>query len=204
MSIQIRDIMIENVITAKKETTVEDAVRLMNKYEIGCLVVVEDGKPVGIVTERDLLKRVLAKSKALRRLKVSQIMSYPLVSAKPIIEIEEATKIMCQNKIKKIPIVEKGKLLGLITLTDILRIQPQLIKMYKIFSNDLAPRRMKKVFDYYLLVQPKSEADETGHLKIPKFKRVPIKRSGIPVRYEVPEPIRERWNSTIKSSKSTE
>ena len=61
MSIQIRDIMIEKVITAKKETTVEDAVRLMNKHEIGCLVVVENGKPVGIVTERDLLKRVLAK-----------------------------------------------------------------------------------------------------------------------------------------------
>jgi len=53
--------MIEKVITAKKETTVEEAVRLMNKHEIGCLVVVENGKPVGIVTERDLLKRVLAK-----------------------------------------------------------------------------------------------------------------------------------------------
>jgi predicted transcriptional regulator len=195
--------MIEKVVTAKKETTVEDAVRLMNKHEIGCLVVVENGKPVGIVTERDLLKRVLARSKALRRLKVSEIMSSPLVSAKPIIEIEEATKIMCQKKIKKIPVVEKGKLLGLVTLTDILRIQPQLIKMYKIFSNDLAPRRMKKVFDYYLLVQPKFDTDEAGHLKIPKFKRVPIKRAGAPVRYEAPEPIRARWNSEVKSPKNT-
>ena len=131
-------------------------------------------------------------------------MSTPLVSAKPVIEIEEATKIMCQNKIKKIPVVEKGKLLGLVTLTDILRIQPQLIKMYKIFSNDLAPRRMKKVFNYYLLVQPKSDATKTGHLKIPKFKRVPIKRSGAPVRYEVPEPISTRWNSAVRSPKSTE
>ena len=67
-------------------------------------------------------------------------------------EIEEAAKLMFHKKIKKLPIVKEGKLLGLLTLTDILRIQPQLIRMYKIFTSDLAPRRMKKVFDYYLLL----------------------------------------------------
>jgi len=201
MSVQARDIMVRNVITAKEEMTVEDAVKLMNKHEIGCLVVVEKGVPIGIVTERDLLKRVMAKSKALRKLKVRQIMSSPLISAKPTLEIEEATRIMFQKRVKKMPVVEKGKLLGLMTLTDILRLQPQLIKMYKIFSNDLAPRRMKKVFDYYLLVKPRSEQAGTQDIQVPKFRRVPIKRLGTVGRYEVPEPIQAEWNSTINRAK---
>jgi hypothetical protein len=64
------------------------------------------------------------------------------------------------------PIVKKGKLIGLVTLTDILRIQPQLIKMYKIFSTGLAPRRIKKVFDYYLLCDTKIEVETNYALKL--------------------------------------
>jgi len=147
MSIEIHDIMVDEVITTDKDATVKDAVELMNKYEIGCLVVLENGKPVGIITERDLLKRVLAKSKDPSNTKVMEIMSKPLLSVTPNVEIEDAAKLMIQNKIKKLPIIEKGKLLGLVTLTDILRIQPQLIRKYKVLSSDL--RRMKKVFNYY-------------------------------------------------------
>lgn len=166
MSVETHDIMVKKVITTKQEATIEDAIKLMNKYEIGCLVVVENGKPVGIITERDLLKRVLAKSKELRNMKVMEIMSEPLISVEPNTEIEEAAKLMFQKKIKKLPIVEKGKLLGLVTLTDILRIQPQLIRMYKIFSSDLAPRRMKKVFDYYLLLHANFDTVDMNRLAI--------------------------------------
>ena len=157
MSIEIEDIMVERVITVEADATVRDAAKLMNKHDIGCLVVVEKGRPIGIVTERDMLKRVLAEYEELKNINVQEIMSRPLTVGKPGMEIESAAKIMFVKKIKKLPIVEKGKLLGLVTLTDLLRIQPQLIKMYKIFSSDLAPKRMKKVFDYYLLIHPESE-----------------------------------------------
>ncbi|MCL6579488.1 MAG: CBS domain-containing protein [Candidatus Bathyarchaeota archaeon] len=157
MSIEIRHIMVHKVITVKKEATVEEAVELMNKYEIGCLVVVENGKPVGIITERDLLKRVLPKSEVIRNMKIMEVMSKPLISVEPKVQIEETAKLMFQKKIKKLPVVEKGKLVGLVSLTDLLRVQPQLIKLYKIFSSDLAPRRMKKIFDYYLLLHTKFE-----------------------------------------------
>ncbi|UCG45663.1 MAG: CBS domain-containing protein [Candidatus Bathyarchaeota archaeon] len=152
MSLAVQDIMVDRVITIGTDVTVKKAAKLMNEHEIGCLVVVEKGKPVGIVTERDLLKRVLAKSGKDKQRKVSQIMTKPLLSVSPSMEIEEAAKFMFDRKIKKLPIIKEGKLLGLLTLTDILRIQPQLIRMYKIFTSDLAPRRMKKVFDYYLLL----------------------------------------------------
>ncbi len=157
MSIQTRDIMVRKVITTKRDSTVEEAVRLMNEHEIGCLIVTENKKPVGIVTERDLLKRILAKSQIPRKIRVEEVMSTPLISVEPNVEIGDTSRLMFQKNIKKMPIVKEDKLLGLVTLTDILRIQPQLIKMYKIFSTDLAPKRIRKVFDYYLLVD--SEAD---------------------------------------------
>ena len=157
MSVEVEDIMVEKVITVEADATVRDAAKLMNKHDIGCLVVVGKGKPIGIVTERDMLKRVLAESEELKRINVQEIMSKPLVKGKLGMEIESVAKIMFTKKIKKLPIVEKDKLVGLVTLTDLLRIQPQLIRMYKIFSSDLAPKRMKKVFDYYLLIHPESE-----------------------------------------------
>jgi len=156
-SIEIEDIMVYKVITIEADATARDAAKLMNKHDIGCLIVVEKGKPIGIVTERDMLKRILAESQDLKKTNVQEIMSKPLTVGTPDMEIESAAKIMFTKKIKKLPIVKNEKLIGLVTLTDLLRIQPQLIKMYKIFSSSLAPKRMKKVFDYYLLVHPESE-----------------------------------------------
>jgi len=151
----MRDIMVEKVITTKRDSTVEEAVKLMNEHEIGCLIVTENDKPIGILTERDLLKRILTKSEDLKRIRVEEVMSSPLISVEPTVQIGDASKLMFEKNIKKMPIIKKGELLGLVTLTDILRLQPQLIKMYKIFSTGLAPRRIKKVFDYYLLVDAK-------------------------------------------------
>jgi len=166
MSVRMRDIMVTKVVTTTKNSTLEEAVKLMNDHEIGCLVVTENKKAVGILTERDLLKRILAKSENLKRIKVEEAMSTPLISVEPTVEIGDASKLMFEMNIKKMPIIGKGELLGLVTLTDILRIQPQLIKMYKIFSTGLAPRRIKKVFDYYLLVDAKINLQANSMVKI--------------------------------------
>ena len=96
-------------------------------------------------------------------------MSTPLISVEPNVQLGDASRLMFQKNIKKMPIIKKGELLGLVTLTDILRIQPQLIKMYKIFSTGLAPRRIKKVFDYYLLVDTKIDVQTNSLVNlIPK------------------------------------
>jgi CBS domain-containing protein len=166
MSIQTGDIMVDKVITTTRHSTVEEAVRLMNEHEIGCLIVTDNKKPIGIITERDLLKRISAKSQDLKKIRVEEVMSAPLISVEPNVEIGDASRLMFQKNIKKMPIVREGKLLGLVTLTDILRIQPQLIKMYKIFSHDLAPRRIKKVFDYYLLVDTKIDVQTNSAIDL--------------------------------------
>jgi len=158
--------MVRKVITTPKNSTVDEAVKLMNEHEIGCLIVTEESRAVGILTERDLLKRVLAKSENLKRTRVEDVMSAPLISMEPDVQIGDASKLMFEKNIKKMPVIKKGELLGLVTLTDILRIQPQLIKMYKIFSTGLAPRRIKKVFDYYLLVDAKIEVGSNSLVKL--------------------------------------
>ena len=131
MSLKVQNIMVSDIITVKKNTLVMDAVKIMNKHGIGCLVVIENENPIGIMTERDLLKRVLAESKNPKKIRVQEIMSKPLIVGKPNMEVQEVIELMFDRKIKKIPIVEDGKLLGLVTFTDLVSFQPALIKVVK-------------------------------------------------------------------------
>jgi len=148
VTLKVKDIMVGEVVTIEANVTVRKAVRLMNNHEIGCLVVVQDGKPTGIVTERDMLKRVLVASRDPRAVEVGEIMSKPLLFMKPEKEIEDAVKLMFKHKIKKLPVVENGRLVGLVTLTDLIR-SPEVTKWLERFPLKKAPRRMKKVIDVY-------------------------------------------------------
>jgi len=153
MILKIENVMVSDVITVETEATVRQAVDLMNKHEIGCLIVVdEEEKPVGILTERDLLRRVLANRKDPVRTKVSQVMSTPLITVTPHMDLEEAVKLMFKKKIKKLPVVEDGQLVGLVSITDMVRVQPQIIEILKKLSTtEEPPKRIKKVVDYYVV-----------------------------------------------------
>ena len=153
MVLRIENVMVSDVITVEAGATVRQAVDLMNKHEIGCLIIVdEEEKPVGILTERDLLRRVLAKRKDPVRIKVSQVMSKPLVTGTPHMDLEVAARLMFKKKIKKLPVVENGQLVGLVTLTDMVRVQPHIIKVLKkLAKTELPPKRIKKIVDYYVV-----------------------------------------------------
>lgn len=113
--------MVKNVMTVEAEATVMETAKLMNKHDIECLVVMKRGKPVGMVTERDILKRVLLKSKVPQKTKVSKIMSKPLVVSERQTDIRDAVRLMVEGGIKRLPVVEDSHLLGLVTFTDIVR-----------------------------------------------------------------------------------
>jgi CBS domain-containing protein len=151
MSLKVEDVMIKEVITVDEKSSIKEAADIMNRFEIGCLIVTKNGKALGILTERDLLKRVVSEAKDPLKTKVGEIMSKPLIVVEPDMELEEAAKLMFKLKIKKLPVVESGKLLGLVTLTDLARFQPQMIRILKKLSEQMAPRRMKKVVDYYVV-----------------------------------------------------
>jgi len=135
VSLEVRDVMVKNVITVETEATVKEAAKLMNAHEIGCLIVMNRGKPVGIVTEMDMLKRVLLKSRDPRKTKVSQIMSKPLVVGEPQTDVRDAVRLMVEGKIKRLPIVEDGNLLGLVTFTDIVRSSAYLERIISSFCS---------------------------------------------------------------------
>jgi len=152
LSLKVADVMVREVITIDENSTVKEAAEVMNKFEIGCLIAVRKGKAVGIITERDLLKRVVAEAKDVNKTKVKDVMSSPLVVVEPGMDLEEAVKLMFQMKIKKLPVVEEKRLVGLVSLTDIARFQPQMIKILKqLAMRQPAPKSMKKVIDYYVV-----------------------------------------------------
>jgi CBS domain-containing protein len=119
----VKDIMVKEIITVNPDAKIRDAVDLMNKNEIGCLVVTRKGKPVGIMTERDVLKKIVCGCKNPEQTRVSEIMSKPLIVGRVDMSWTEAVKLMLDRNIKKLPILDGERLVGLVTLTDIARMR---------------------------------------------------------------------------------
>jgi CBS domain-containing protein len=152
MPLKVRDVMVREVITVDESSSVKEAVDIMNEFQIGSLIVLEKGKAKGIVTERDFLRRVIAEAKDVLNTKVKEIMTTPLVVVESGMDLEEAVNMMFQNKIKKLAVVDANKLVGIVTLTDIARFQPQMIRMLKQFAAKQAtPKSMQKVINYYIV-----------------------------------------------------
>jgi CBS domain-containing protein len=108
-----------------------DATKLMIKNRVGAVVVIKAGKPVGIITERDILKKAAASSKPVKDVAVKDIMSSPLITIRAIDSIETAAAVMAKNRIKRLVVVEQdGSLAGVLSITDIAR------KLAKILAND--------------------------------------------------------------------
>jgi CBS domain-containing protein len=115
----VEEVMTKKVVTVSKDTLILDAAKIMDEKNIGCLVVVEDGVPIGIITEKDFLRKAVASQKDLNS-RVEEIMSAPLISVERKVDYGEAAAIMTKNKIRRLPIIEEGKLYGIITMSDIL------------------------------------------------------------------------------------
>jgi CBS domain-containing protein len=149
MSQKLRKIMTENVVTIKPNDTVKKAAQLMNLHGISSLVVVDSGKPVGMITERDMLDRVLNNSMVTKEAAVMNIMSKPVITASLNIRAGDAAKIMIEHNIKKLPVVENGRLVGIVSLTDLLRSEGVIQFLNKLSLNG-ASVRIKKTVSLYL------------------------------------------------------
>jgi len=152
LTLRVEDVMVKEVIKINEDVTTQEAAELMNKYEIGCLIAVKRGKVSGILTERDLLKRVVAEAKDASKLRVRDVMTSPLVVAEPGMDLGEAVRLMFQMKIKKLPVVEEKRLIGLVSLTDIARFQPQMMGLVKqLAAHQTTPKSMQKVINRYIV-----------------------------------------------------
>ena len=116
---KVRDIMEKNVITIEQDKSALDAAHLISEKDISFLVVVKDGTPTGVVSERDFVRKVVANDKQASKIPLSEIMSYKFRWVEPSTTIEEAVQKMLNNNIRRLIILENNKLVGVITQTDL-------------------------------------------------------------------------------------
>jgi CBS domain-containing protein len=117
---RVKDVMIKNVKTISPTATMAEAARAMKKNRIGSLVVVEGSKAVGIITERDLAYKIIAEERSLDT-KVREIMSRDLKTIDPERSLKDAAKLMAAHVIRRLPVIEEGKLVGIVSIEDIMR-----------------------------------------------------------------------------------
>ena len=140
--------MIEKVVTTVPTASVKQAAELMNIHEIGCVVVVDHERPLGILTERDMLRWIVCGSKQPKATKVASLMSKPLITASPDMRAGDAAKLMFERNIKKLPVVENGRLVGLVTLTDLLR-SPGVVQFLNKLSLDGTSRHIARTVNLF-------------------------------------------------------
>ena len=109
------------VITTEESTNGYNVVREMMNRDIGCIVVTKDGDVVGIVTKGDILRETIMKKADPQKTLASEIMSRPVIEIDPEAAIEDASAVMARNNVSKLPVVKDGKLVGIVTYSDLIR-----------------------------------------------------------------------------------
>ncbi len=112
--------MIKKVITFKGDSSIKDVAEKMGKLDIGCAIIVNGQKPIGIITERDMVKRVVGKKLDVDKIKAKEIMTSPVETINPEANIYYVSKVMKEKGYKRYPVAKNGKLVGLVTQTDLI------------------------------------------------------------------------------------
>ncbi len=117
----VKDAMRKTVISIDSAMTVRDAATMMEDTDVGCVIITKGNAPLGILTERDFVKRIVSKEKSFST-PLADVMSFPLITSQPDDTVWEVAEIMKKNKIHKVPVEDNGKLVGIITASDLVRL----------------------------------------------------------------------------------
>ena len=126
----VKDVMSSPVVTADENAPINEVAKLMRKHDIGCIIVSDkNGRPVGIITERDIVERLVAEDIKPSEIKAKEIMSAPLVTIDSEKTISDAARKMSRRNIRRLAVMYKGELAGIISSKDILAVTPELIEI---------------------------------------------------------------------------
>lgn len=120
----VKEAMKTNLAMAEATITVLEAAKLMKKRKIGNVIIVEKKQPIGILTESDILKKVVAVGKNAKDVLVGEVMSTPIIVIDPYVTLEDAMKTMGKCNVRRLPVIENDELIGIITQKDISRMSP--------------------------------------------------------------------------------
>ncbi len=132
--VPVLEVMSQTPLVISPEDTVDRAANLMRTKDVGSLIVVEGGMPSGIITERDIVTKVAAAGLSPREVKVRDVMTAPVIAIHSHAEVAEAARVMSDRKIRRLAVVDGGKLVGVITENDILQIWPHLIEVTREYA----------------------------------------------------------------------
>ena len=125
----VKEIMTTDVKTIRPEDNIKRLAEMMVKNKIGSLVVVEgSGEVVGIATERDIIEDIILLGKSPEEVKVRDVMTKDIITVQPDNSLEEAAEVMVNHKIKKLPVIDKGRLVGIVTATDLIAYENRLVE----------------------------------------------------------------------------
>ena len=119
MNQSIRDLMSEDVVTVSPEQSIEEAAQLMEQHDIGAIPVVSNGEVQGIITDRDITLRATADGN--RNASVSECMTSHVTMVEANMDVHEAARLMADQQIRRLPVVENGQLVGMLSIGDLAR-----------------------------------------------------------------------------------
>jgi CBS domain-containing protein len=131
----VKEVMKVQPVIVQPFTTVLEAAQIMKEKKIGNVIVAEVNHPIGILTESDIIKKVVCEAMNPKDVNVEEVMSRPLIVTEPYISLQEALKIMGKCNIRRLPVIENNQLVGIITQRDISRLSPALSEISHEWSN---------------------------------------------------------------------
>lgn len=126
----VKEAMTKKVITIGAKQTVLDACNAYRDYKVGCLIVLDNDRCAGILTERDIIERTLCQRRDPEKTLVDEIMSSDIKTVHALDTLDKALEIMRENNVKKLPVVVNERIVGIITVTDISKARPDLSKRF--------------------------------------------------------------------------
>ena len=126
-SMAIRDIMTMDVVSTAPDATILEVAKSMSRMDIGSIIIVDRERAIGLITEADILRRVVAKERNIRTTRAREIMSSPIIHVEPQTPLTQAMRIMAQSRIRRLAVLKNHSLVGIVTSRDILRWSPELI-----------------------------------------------------------------------------
>jgi signal-transduction protein with cAMP-binding, CBS, and nucleotidyltransferase domain len=125
----VSDVLVKDVFNIDRHSSIEAAAKNMKDHKIGSLIIIEMGKPVGIITEQDIARKVVAEELDAKESKVNDIMSTDLKTIEASEDIHEAMHQMGQNEVKHLIVFNEGSFEGIVTFKDIIQVMPSLIEL---------------------------------------------------------------------------
>lgn len=129
--LMVRDVMSSPVIEAGEMDSAKELAKKMHRYKVGAVVITRNGAPIGIVTKRDLIEKVVARNMKPDAVKASDIMSSPLHTIEPDARIEDALRRMTSLKVSRLVVTYKGRVVGIVSVKDILQVTPEILEIVR-------------------------------------------------------------------------